>query len=113
MARYFDVHPDNPQPRAIAAVVDLLHAGGLIAYPTGKGSGAITSFAQADGFLRIDALADLNTTSFVAAQFVPERAIAGPSCFYRADIRDGAGVIAVPGLAPDAEPDGVSSSDSF
>lgn len=31
---------------------------GLIAYPTGKGSGAITSFTQADGFLRIDALAD-------------------------------------------------------
>src|SRR4051812_7850849 len=31
---------------------------GLIAYPTGKGSGAITSFAQADGFLKIDALAD-------------------------------------------------------
>ena len=40
-----------------------------------------------------DALADLNTTSFAAAQFVPERAIAGPSCFYRADIRDGAGLI--------------------
>src|SRR6202166_4331677 len=32
--------------------------GGLIAYPSGKGSGAITSFAQADGFLKIDALAD-------------------------------------------------------
>ncbi len=31
---------------------------GLLAYPTGKGSGAITSFAQADGFLRVDALAD-------------------------------------------------------
>ncbi|WP_157014740.1 molybdopterin biosynthesis protein [Mesorhizobium xinjiangense] len=31
---------------------------GLVAYPTGKGSGAITSFGQADGFLRIDALAD-------------------------------------------------------
>src|SRR5258705_7911899 len=31
---------------------------GLIAYPSGKGSGAITSFAQADGFLKIDALAD-------------------------------------------------------
>ena len=40
-----------------------------------------------------DALADLNTTSFNAAQFVPDRAIAGPSCFYRADIRDGAGLI--------------------
>ena len=34
MARYFDVHPDNPQPRAIAAVVDVLRDGGLIAYPT-------------------------------------------------------------------------------
>ena len=32
-----------------------------------------------------DALADLNTLSFVAARFVPERAIAGPACFYRAD----------------------------
>jgi putative molybdopterin biosynthesis protein len=31
---------------------------GLVAYPTGKGSGAITSFAQADGFIRIEALAD-------------------------------------------------------
>ena len=34
MARYFDVHPVNPQPRAIAAAVDLLQTGGLIAYPT-------------------------------------------------------------------------------
>jgi tRNA threonylcarbamoyl adenosine modification protein (Sua5/YciO/YrdC/YwlC family) len=34
VARYFDVHPDNPQPRAIAAVVDLVREGGLIAYPT-------------------------------------------------------------------------------
>ncbi|RWK55541.1 MAG: molybdopterin biosynthesis protein, partial [Mesorhizobium sp.] len=31
---------------------------GLVAYPTGKGSGAITSFAQADGFISIEALAD-------------------------------------------------------
>jgi putative molybdopterin biosynthesis protein len=28
-----------------------------IAFPTGKGSGAVTAFSQADGFLRIDALA--------------------------------------------------------
>ncbi|MEV5414002.1 L-threonylcarbamoyladenylate synthase [Thermopolyspora sp. NPDC052614] len=34
MARYFDVHPENPQPRAIRQVVDLLDADGLIAYPT-------------------------------------------------------------------------------
>lgn len=34
MARYLDVHPDNPQPRAIAAAGHLLRDGGLIAYPT-------------------------------------------------------------------------------
>jgi len=34
MARYFDVHPENPQPRAIRQVVDLLNDDGLIAYPT-------------------------------------------------------------------------------
>ena len=30
---------------------------GLIAFPTGKGSGAVTAFSQADGFFSIDALA--------------------------------------------------------
>ncbi len=34
MARYFDVHPKDPQPRAIGQVVDMVRAGGLIAYPT-------------------------------------------------------------------------------
>jgi tRNA threonylcarbamoyl adenosine modification protein (Sua5/YciO/YrdC/YwlC family) len=34
MARFFDVHPDNPQHRSITQVVDLLKSGGLIAYPT-------------------------------------------------------------------------------
>ena len=31
--------------------------GGPVAFPTGKGSGSVTSFSQADGFLAIDALA--------------------------------------------------------
>lgn len=30
---------------------------GLVAFPTGKGSGSVTAFSQADGFLAIDALA--------------------------------------------------------
>lgn len=32
--------------------------GGYAAYPLGKGSGSVTTFAQADGFLTVDALAD-------------------------------------------------------
>jgi tRNA threonylcarbamoyl adenosine modification protein (Sua5/YciO/YrdC/YwlC family) len=34
MARYYDVHPVNPQPRRIAQTVATLRDGGLIAYPT-------------------------------------------------------------------------------
>ncbi|UQU64350.1 threonylcarbamoyl-AMP synthase [Couchioplanes caeruleus] len=34
MAKYFDVHPGNPQPRAISQVVGLLKDDALIAYPT-------------------------------------------------------------------------------
>ncbi|MDI2020807.1 L-threonylcarbamoyladenylate synthase [Paenarthrobacter nicotinovorans] len=34
MARFFDVHPEDPQPRAIGQVVNMLRDGGLIAYPT-------------------------------------------------------------------------------
>jgi tRNA threonylcarbamoyl adenosine modification protein (Sua5/YciO/YrdC/YwlC family) len=34
MARYYNVHPDNPQARLLRQVVDLVRDGGLIAYPT-------------------------------------------------------------------------------
>lgn len=34
MARYFDVHPEDPQPRAVNQIVELIRSGGLIAYPT-------------------------------------------------------------------------------
>ncbi|MDD1477682.1 L-threonylcarbamoyladenylate synthase [Arthrobacter sp. AL08] len=34
MARYFDVHPENPQARSISQAVEMIRSGGLIAYPT-------------------------------------------------------------------------------
>lgn len=34
MARYYDVHPHDPQPRVITKAVDLIRDGGLVAYPT-------------------------------------------------------------------------------
>ena len=34
MARYFDVHPVDPQPRAISQVAELIRGGGLVVYPT-------------------------------------------------------------------------------
>ncbi|MDB5649089.1 MAG: molybdopterin biosynthesis protein [Hyphomicrobiales bacterium] len=62
-------------------------AQGLLAYPTGKGSGAITSFAQADGFLRVDALADqvpagsdVEVTLFTPHVRVPDLVVIGSHC---------------------------------
>jgi putative molybdopterin biosynthesis protein len=62
-------------------------AEGLIGYPTGKGSGAITSFAQADGFLRIDALSDhlpagteAEVTLLTPHLRVPDLVIIGSHC---------------------------------
>lgn len=34
MAKYFDVHPENPQPRTISQVAEIIRGGGLVAYPT-------------------------------------------------------------------------------
>jgi molybdopterin molybdotransferase/putative molybdopterin biosynthesis protein len=50
---------------------------GLIAFPTGKGSGAVTAFSQADGFLAVDALAsalDADTRAEVTLIGESERA---------------------------------------
>ena len=34
MAKYIEVHPDNPQPRRVSEIVETIREGGLIAYPT-------------------------------------------------------------------------------
>jgi tRNA threonylcarbamoyl adenosine modification protein (Sua5/YciO/YrdC/YwlC family) len=34
VARLIEIHPTDPQPRRVAAIVQVIHAGGLIAYPT-------------------------------------------------------------------------------
>lgn len=34
MAQFFNIHPDNPQPRLIQQAVDIIKRGGVIVYPT-------------------------------------------------------------------------------
>ena len=60
---------------------------GLAAYASGKGSGAITAFTQADGFIRIDALADhlpagehVQVTLFTPQVRVPDLVVIGCHC---------------------------------
>ena len=72
MARYFDVHPENPQPRSIAQVVDLLRQDALIAYPTDScyalGS-RIDNHGGADRIRAIRHLDDRHHFTLVCADF--------------------------------------------
>jgi tRNA threonylcarbamoyl adenosine modification protein (Sua5/YciO/YrdC/YwlC family) len=34
MAQFFSIHPDSPQPRLIRRTAEIVHAGGVIVYPT-------------------------------------------------------------------------------
>ncbi|MBL8569467.1 MAG: molybdopterin biosynthesis protein [Phreatobacter sp.] len=60
---------------------------GAVAFPIGKGSGAVTAFSQADGFLTIDALAEAlpagsaaSVTLFAPHVAMPTLSIAGSHC---------------------------------
>jgi tRNA threonylcarbamoyl adenosine modification protein (Sua5/YciO/YrdC/YwlC family) len=53
MARYFDVHPENPQPRVIGQIVDLVRDDGLIAYPTDSCYAFGCQLGNRDGIDRI------------------------------------------------------------
>ena len=53
VAKYFDVHPDNPQPRSISQVVEIIRGGGLIAYPTDSCFALGCRLGDKDGLDRI------------------------------------------------------------
>lgn len=60
MARYFDIHPDNPQPRAIGQVAEIVRGGGVIAYPTDSCYALACQLGNKDGIERIRKIRDLN-----------------------------------------------------
>ncbi|SDS52985.1 L-threonylcarbamoyladenylate synthase [Paraoerskovia marina] len=60
MARYFDVHPHDPQPRAIAQVVAMLRDDALVAYPTDSCYALGTRMGNTHGTDRIRAVRDLD-----------------------------------------------------
>ncbi|GAB2982460.1 L-threonylcarbamoyladenylate synthase [Actinotalea caeni] len=60
MARYLDVHPVDPQLRAIAQATQILRDGGLVAYPTDSCYAIGSSLDNRDGKERILALRGLD-----------------------------------------------------
>ncbi|MEQ3550136.1 L-threonylcarbamoyladenylate synthase [Pseudonocardia nematodicida] len=72
MARYYDVHPQNPQPRSIRQVVDLVRDGGLIAYPTDSCFALGCSLGNREGLERIRQIRKLDDKhhfTLVCAEF--------------------------------------------
>ncbi len=53
MARYVELHPQDPQPRRLAQVADVLRDGGLIAYPTDSGYALGARLGSKDALDRI------------------------------------------------------------
>jgi tRNA threonylcarbamoyl adenosine modification protein (Sua5/YciO/YrdC/YwlC family) len=53
VAKYFDVHPDNPQSRTINQVVEIIRGGGLVAYPTDSCFALGCRLGDKDGLDRI------------------------------------------------------------
>jgi len=60
MARYLDIHPDNPQPRLIEQVVTALREDALIAYPTDSGYALGCQLGNRSGRDRILNIRDLD-----------------------------------------------------
>lgn len=60
MARYIDIHPDNPQPRAVQQATSVLRDGGLIAYPTDSGYALGAQLGNKDALDRIRAIRQLD-----------------------------------------------------
>lgn len=60
MAQYFDVHPENPQPRALAQIARILDGGGLIAYPTDSCFALGCALGNAQGIERIRRIRQLD-----------------------------------------------------
>ena len=60
MARYIDIHPDNPQQRTVDQVVELLRDDALIAYPTDSGYALGCQLGNRDGRDRILRIRDLD-----------------------------------------------------
>jgi tRNA threonylcarbamoyl adenosine modification protein (Sua5/YciO/YrdC/YwlC family) len=60
MAKYFDIHPANPQHRSVVQVADIVRADGVIAYPTDSCYALGCQLGSKDGIARIRSIRGLD-----------------------------------------------------
>ncbi|MGO1592431.1 MAG: L-threonylcarbamoyladenylate synthase [Ancrocorticia sp.] len=56
MARYIEIHPVDPQPRLVSAVVERIRGGEVAAIPTDSGYALVSALGNKDGLERIRTL---------------------------------------------------------
>ena len=72
MATFVEVHPDNPQPRTVAQVVERIREGALVAFPTDSGyalGGRLDDQAVKDRIRDIRRLDDKHHYTLLCADF--------------------------------------------
>lgn len=60
MAQYFEVHPDNPQPRLLKQAAQLLDQGGIAAIPTDSSYALVCRLDDKDAVLALRRLRDVD-----------------------------------------------------
>lgn len=60
MARYLEIHPDNPQQRTVDQAVRVLREGGLLAYPTDSGYALGAAMGNQEALDRIRSIRQLD-----------------------------------------------------
>jgi len=60
MAQFFQIHPDNPQPRLIRRAVDIILEGGVIIYPTDSSYALGCQIGEKSAMERIRRIRNLN-----------------------------------------------------
>ena len=72
MARYFDVHPVNPQPRSIRQVEDVIRDGCLVAYPSDSCYALVAQLGNQDAkdrILRLRGLDERHDFTLICSDF--------------------------------------------
>ena len=60
MSQFFQVHPDNPQPRLIKQAAQIIHGGGIVAVPTDSSYALVCHLDDKNAVERLRRIRDID-----------------------------------------------------